>query len=454
MTEKESPLDSNLQGGHTPPFLLGYTDSISEEESPVASQKLSESMLSQREFLNYPSDASQVSTSSISHYSTDSELDLFDQNFATSIEGSYPIRTDYNGAQLRPFQDSPQFSPSFEWISESRSSATRFPGASSINRNAWEPLREPASANTPPSTVETFNESWGVPLNVPNIIKSARQHNQAFDITKVRASTRTRAADVPLSPRNYDRKHASAKLRTAHASRSPTSPNIDHPKASLKRAHNQVEKQYRNRLNGHFASLLAKLPVELAASSGLEMGGKNVSKAETLALAERYIGMLQEDAKELVKKNKRLEEDYDRLRKAWIDSGENFSLGQMQQAQDNKRHSNLKPELPALSQSTAPPQAKDKRYHKDTERQYWLRLNERFSALLKALPDYLVKSASAQSGRSQADKALSKIEILALAKSHITSLEQAQTELKQESSILRGQQDLFTRLCGGGVGGS
>jgi hypothetical protein len=82
-----------------------------------------------------------------------------------------------------------------------------------------------------------------------------------------------------------------------------------------------VEKQYRSRLNSHFASLLAKIPLELAASSGLETGGKNVSKAETLALAERYIGILQEEGMELVKKNKRLEEDYDRLRKAWISSG-------------------------------------------------------------------------------------------------------------------------------------
>jgi hypothetical protein len=82
-----------------------------------------------------------------------------------------------------------------------------------------------------------------------------------------------------------------------------------------------VEKQYRNRLNGGFASLLAKIPLELAASSGLETGGKNISKAETLALAERYIRMLQDEGKELVKKNKRLEEDYDRLRIAWINSG-------------------------------------------------------------------------------------------------------------------------------------
>jgi hypothetical protein len=82
-----------------------------------------------------------------------------------------------------------------------------------------------------------------------------------------------------------------------------------------------VEKQYRSRLNGGFASLLAKIPSDLAASSGLETGGKNVSKAGTLALAERYIMILQEEGKDLVKKNKRLEEDYDKLRGAWINSG-------------------------------------------------------------------------------------------------------------------------------------
>jgi hypothetical protein len=83
-----------------------------------------------------------------------------------------------------------------------------------------------------------------------------------------------------------------------------------------------VEKQYRNRLNTHFASLLAKIPDELAASTGFNTaGGKSISKAETLVLAERYIKMLQTQESDLRKKNKTLEEDYERLKKAWIDSG-------------------------------------------------------------------------------------------------------------------------------------
>jgi Helix-loop-helix DNA-binding domain len=154
-------------------------------------------------------------------------------------------------------------------------------------------------------------------------------------------------------------------------------------------------------------------------------------------------------------------------------------LRSMQQIQDKSAPSGAKSESLSVSRSTASlqspdqfattsmapsqlpgaktsplPQPKDKRYHKDTERQYRLRLNEKFAALLKALPDDLVESASGHSGRSQADKALTKVEILALAKSHITSLEQTQTELEEEGLVLRGQQELFKRLYGARMGDS
>jgi hypothetical protein len=152
-----------------------------------------------------------------------------------------------------------------------------------------------------------------------------------------------------------------------------------------------------------------------------------------------------------------------------------ISLGRTQQGQENKITNHGKSESTAVSQFTTspdhleptsrdasqqseegtpppPPQPKGKRYHKDTERQYRLRLNERFSALLHALPDDIVESASGHSGRSQAEKALTKVEIVTLAKSYIASLEQTHTELEEESLVLRGQQELFKRLCGGRMG--
>jgi hypothetical protein len=143
----------------------------------------------------------------------------------------------------------------------------------------------------------------------------------------------------------------------------------------------------------------------------------------------------------------------------------------MKQVQDDEAQSDLNSKSPVVSRSVAsrkssnrfattslassrqpddqtnpPPQHKDKRPHKDTECQYRLRLNQNFSALLKALPDDLVESASGHSGRSQADKALTKIEILALAKSHIVSLEKTQAGLEEENMVQRGQEELFKRL--------
>jgi Helix-loop-helix DNA-binding domain len=101
------------------------------------------------------------------------------------------------------------------------------------------------------------------------------------------------------------------------------------------------------------------------------------------------------------------------------------------------------------NQSAPSTRGNENRYHKDTERQYRMRLHERFSELLKALPEEVVESASGYSGRSQGDKGLTKIEILALAKAYIAALEKAQSELEEESLVLRGQQELFKRLFGG-----
>lgn len=286
-----------------------------------ASPRFNQSMPLQREFQSSPSPTSQVSTSSVSLYSPDDDLDLFEQSFSPSQLEQYRVATNYGGVQIGRLQQGTQFSSSFGWISESRNIEMQYPEEPMFDQSGWGSLRESSSATTSPVSVESFYTPLQTPLASPTGIISAGEYNHASDTAKMRTSTRRRGTSIAQPPRSSERKIPSPMLRTAQSSRSSTSPNISHPKANLKRTHNMVEKQYRNRLNGGFASLLAKIPLELAASSGLETGGKNVSKAETLALAERYIKMLQEDGKELVRKNRRLEEDYDRLRKAWIASG-------------------------------------------------------------------------------------------------------------------------------------
>lgn len=312
------------KGGRSRSFRLGYTDSQAVEEVSFASQEpqlFNKRMPLRGESINPPVDTPQISTSSFSLYTPGSDSNLFDQSFSVSPEESHPASNHFNGEQLRLLQDRPQFLPSYAWTAESRNFATTFSSTTMEEELTWNSGRESSSASTPIPPFENFSTLPQTQLPIANNTNGARGQSQVLDTARTRTSTRTREPNIPL-PSSSERRHTSPKLRTAQSSRSPpTSPNIFHPKANLKRAHNMVEKQYRSRLNSHFVSLLAKIPLELAAASGLETGGKNASKAETLALAERYIGILQEEGMELVKKNKRLEEDYDRLRKAWISSG-------------------------------------------------------------------------------------------------------------------------------------
>lgn len=278
-------------------------------------------MLWQGEFANSPSDTSQNSTSTVSLYTPDSDSNLFDQSFSASLEESFPTDSHFNDEHLGVLQDGAQVLPSYAWSSKRRNLATALTSTTMQERVLFDSRRDSNSTST---SFENFDASPQTPFPTPNNIVGAKEQSYFSNSARMRTSTRNSGPNIRPSARTSERRLSSPRLRTAHIahiSRSSTSPNLSHPKANLKRAHNMVEKQYRNRLNGGFASLLAKIPLELAASSGLETGGKNISKAETLALAERYIRMLQDEGKELVKKNKRLEEDYDRLRIAWINSG-------------------------------------------------------------------------------------------------------------------------------------
>lgn len=79
-------------------------------------------------------------------------------------------------------------------------------------------------------------------------------------------------------------------------------------------SHNQVEKQYRNRLNAHFESLLNALPENLRGGGGDEdedegmdagggggggSGDRRVSKAEVLDMARRHIQALERECSAL-----------------------------------------------------------------------------------------------------------------------------------------------------------
>ncbi len=81
--------------------------------------------------------------------------------------------------------------------------------------------------------------------------------------------------------------------------------------------HNQVEKQYRNRLNGQFETLLQILPKE----DGGHGGEKRVSKVEVLVLAKQHIIELEREKRTLEAENMDLENSIDELKKRWVGLG-------------------------------------------------------------------------------------------------------------------------------------
>ena len=78
--------------------------------------------------------------------------------------------------------------------------------------------------------------------------------------------------------------------------------------------HNQVEKQYRNRLNGQFKSLLQSLPKK----EGLSSADKGVSKAEVLVLAREHIEELEREKAVLTGENQELQGSVIELKGMWV----------------------------------------------------------------------------------------------------------------------------------------
>ncbi|KAI5928700.1 hypothetical protein F4810DRAFT_717258 [Camillea tinctor] len=121
-----------------------------------------------------------------------------------------------------------------------------------------------------------------------------------------------------------------SKLRSA----SRTSKNTHHnPPATAeerrsRETHNNVEKQYRNRLNAHFENLLNALPESMQCGEGVDGAGggvvgesldssdRRVSKAEVLDMARRHIKALERECAMLEGERDELRDNMEKLR--WL----------------------------------------------------------------------------------------------------------------------------------------
>ncbi|KAI1180277.1 hypothetical protein F4777DRAFT_307502 [Nemania sp. FL0916] len=163
----------------------------------------------------------------------------------------------------------------------------------------------------------------------PELSSPSGQHQQGHRKNSSKASSRQRKSKHPYPGFSPDGLSASAaasnrsKLRSA----SRTSKNTHHnPPATAeerksRETHNNVEKQYRNRLNAHFESLLSALPERMQSGEGddsgdLDAGDRRVSKAEVLEMARRHIKALERECAVLEGERDELRDNMEKLR--WL----------------------------------------------------------------------------------------------------------------------------------------
>lgn len=197
-----------------------------------------------------------------------------------------------------------------------------------------DPLYSPSSSltftgeNSPPVTIK---KGWGTTKE-----PTSRRHSHAGGSRSGRHSSRVKEKEHQCPPSKGSSVSCSSKghrlrsTRTGHKisySEQEDDPRIETTNNS-RTSHNKVEKQYRNRLNGQFSTLLEALPLDLVGAevegySKNDSGGaeKKVSKAEVLLLARRHIENLEREKRGLEGRNGVLVENMQNLKGAWVCMG-------------------------------------------------------------------------------------------------------------------------------------
>jgi hypothetical protein len=136
-------------------------------------------------------------------------------------------------------------------------------------------------------------------------------------------STRSKTAVKKVRSRKTSTGPSTQQIRSIRSGRKASSSSKDDPvyndgSQASRNNHNLVEKQYRNRLNSQFETLLSTLPPDMVAA---EAGGtstyggeKRVSKGEVLILAKNYIETLEKTMEELESSNIVLQQNIEQLK--------------------------------------------------------------------------------------------------------------------------------------------
>lgn len=148
------------------------------------------------------------------------------------------------------------------------------------------------------------------PAFLPTPPMPVDQYSSEDDSTKAASAS---ASTSTGSSGSKTKKRPRTQLRTAsRAPKKRTANTVHRPAESqeevrARAAHNQVEQQYRKRLNAHFEKLLTVLPpVEGAGGARDGIGERRVSKAEVLDLAMQRIKALEKENRALDRERREL----------------------------------------------------------------------------------------------------------------------------------------------------
>ncbi|KAI0014046.1 hypothetical protein F4779DRAFT_203551 [Xylariaceae sp. FL0662B] len=186
------------------------------------------------------------------------------------------------------------------------SSGTSFttPAADPFEISFYQPVTPEVRPNDSAEAYHyTYSQGYGASVTSPPMPSppAGAQHKKHRQIPRSRKASYQQS----FSPESSSSTSNIGKSRLRSASR--TSKNTHHnPPATVeerksRETHNQVEKQYRNRLNSHFESLLDVLPETMQTGEGdengesLDLTDRRVSKAEVLDMARRHIQALERE---------------------------------------------------------------------------------------------------------------------------------------------------------------
>lgn len=222
-------------------------------------------------------------------------LDTQDTSYLNSPANAQSINANQTAFEIDWFPEDPR--PVFPWVDLSSASKGGRTNEERAKENIMS-VPSPISSPSPTSLTETPTPT------TPE--STCRSSELATPPKPTRISKRVKKdADARIPKRT---RHTSAKPKPK-PNRKPRSPSLASINSSVsqdsRNSHNLIEKQYRNRLNSQFESLLETLPHKEPTG---EAGEKRLSKAEVLVHANQYIQELEEEMRILEEKNDELEE--------------------------------------------------------------------------------------------------------------------------------------------------